>query len=129
MKNVVITSYSRTPIGSFGGSLSSISATKLGAHAIKSALNKINLDPKLVEELYMGNVISSGIGQAPTKQCAIYAGLGPNIPCTTVNKVCSSGMKSIMIAAQAIKSGDSEIVVAGGMESMSNMDINLAMEK
>ena len=121
MKNVVITSYSRTPIGSFGGSLSSISATKLGAHAIKSALNKINLDPKLVEELYMGNVISSGIGQAPTKQCAIYAGLGPNIPCTTVNKVCSSGMKSIMIAAQAIKSGDSEIVVAGGMESMSNI--------
>ena len=121
MKNVVITSYSRTPIGSFGGSLSSISATKLGAHAIKSALDKINLDPKLVEELYMGNVISSGIGQAPTKQCAIYAGLGPDIPCTTINKVCSSGMKSIMIAAQAIKSGDLDVVVAGGMESMSNI--------
>lgn len=121
MKNVVITSYSRTPIGSFGGSLSSISATKLGAHAIKSALDKINLDPKLVEELYMGNVISSGIGQAPTKQCAIYAGLGPDIPCTTINKVCSSGMKSIMIAAQSIKSGDLDVVVAGGMESMSNI--------
>ena len=121
MKNVVITSYSRTPIGSFGGSLSSISATKLGAHAIKSALDKINLDPKLVEELYMGNVISSGMGQAPTKQCAIYAGLGPDIPCTTINKVCSSGMKSIMIAAQAIKSGDLDVVVAGGMESMSNI--------
>ena len=121
MKNVVITSYSRTPIGSFGGSLSSISATKLGAHAIKSALDKINLDPKLVEELYMGNVISSGIGQAPTKQCAIYAGLGTDIPCTTINKVCSSGMKSIMIAAQAIKSGDLDVVVAGGMESMSNI--------
>ena len=121
MKNVVITSYSRTPIGSFGGTLSSISATKLGAHAIQSALKKINLNPKLVEELYMGNVISSGIGQAPTKQCAIYAGLGPNIPCTTINKVCSSGMKAIMIAAQSIKSGDSDIIVAGGMESMSNI--------
>jgi acetyl-CoA C-acetyltransferase len=121
MKNVVITSYSRTPIGSFGGTLSSISATKLGAHAIKSALNKINLDPNLVEELYMGNVISAGLGQAPAKQCAIYAGLGSNIPCTTINKVCSSGMKSIMIAAQSIKSGDAEIIVAGGMESMSNI--------
>ena len=121
MKNVVITSYSRTPIGSFGGGLSSISATKLGAHAIKSALQKINLSPNLVEELYMGNVISSGIGQAPAKQCAIYAELGPNIPCTTINKVCSSGMKSIMMAAQAIKSGDADIIVAGGMESMSNI--------
>ena len=121
MKNVVITSYSRTPIGSFGGGLSSISATKLGAHAIKSALQKINLSPNLVEELYMGNVISSGIGQAPAKQCAIYAELGPNTPCTTINKVCSSGMKSIMMAAQAIKSGDADIIVAGGMESMSNI--------
>ena len=121
MKNVVITSYSRTPIGSFGGTLSSISAPKLGAHAIQSALKKINLDPKLVEELYMGNVISSGIGQAPAKQCAIYAGLGPNIPCTTINKVCSSGMKSIMIAAQSIKSGESDVIIAGGMESMSNI--------
>jgi acetyl-CoA C-acetyltransferase len=121
MKNVVITSYSRTPIGSFGGGLSSMSATKLGAHAIKSALKKINLEPNLVEELYMGNVISSGIGQAPAKQCAIYAELGPNIPCTTINKVCSSGMKSIMMATQVIKSGDANIIVAGGMESMSNI--------
>jgi len=121
MKNVVITSYSRTPIGSFGGALSSMSATKLGAHAIQSALKKINLNANLVEELYMGNVISSGIGQAPAKQCAIYAELGPNIPCTTINKVCSSGMKSIMMATQAIKSGDANIIVAGGMESMSNI--------
>jgi len=121
MKNVVITSYSRTPIGSFGGVLSSMSATKLGAHAIKSALKKIKLNPKLVEELYMGNVISAGIGQAPAKQCSIYAELGPNIPCTTINKVCSSGMKSIMMATQAIKSGDADVIVAGGMESMSNI--------
>ena len=121
MKTVVVTSYARTPIGSFGGKLSSISATKLGAHAIKSAIEKSKITPNQIEEVYMGNVISSGLGQAPAKQAAIYAGIDPNTPCTTINKVCASGMKSIMIAAQTIKNGDKDIVVAGGMESMSQV--------
>ncbi|MBI9042071.1 acetyl-CoA C-acyltransferase [Lutibacter sp.] len=121
MKEVVIVSVARTPIGSFLGSLSNISATKLGATAIKGALNKINLDPNLVDEVYMGNVVSAGLGQAPAKQAAIFAGIPNTVPCTTINKVCSSGMKSIMFAAQAIKCGDAEIVVAGGMENMSSI--------
>jgi len=121
MKEVVIVSVARTPIGSFLGSLSNISAPKLGAVAIKGALAKINLAPKLVDEVYMGNVISAGLGQAPTKQAAIYAGIPDTVPCTTINKVCASGMKSIMLAAQAIKCGDAEIVVAGGMENMSSI--------
>ena len=121
MKEVVIVSVARTPIGSFLGSLSSISATKLGAIAIKGALNKINLDPALVDEVFMGNVVSAGLGQAPAKQAAIFAGIPNTVPCTTINKVCSSGMKSIMFAAQAIKCGDAEIVVAGGMENMSSI--------
>lgn len=121
MKEVVIVSVARTPIGSFLGSLSNIPAPKLGAVAIKGALAKINLAPKLVDEVYMGNVVSAGLGQAPTKQAAIFAGIPNTVPCTTVNKVCASGMKSIMLAAQAIKCGDAEIVVAGGMENMSSI--------
>ena len=118
-KKVVIVSAVRTPIGSFMGALSSVPATKLGAAAIKGALNKINLDPKLVDEVLMGNVVQAGNGQAPARQAAIYAGLPNSVACTTVNKVCASGMKSVMLAAQAIQCGDAEIVVAGGMENMS----------
>jgi acetyl-CoA C-acetyltransferase len=121
MKEVVIVSISRTPIGSFMGSLSSIPATKLGAVAIEGALKKINLDPKLVQEVFMGNVVSAGLGQAPARQAAIHAGIPDSVPCTTVNKVCASGMKSIMLAAQTIALGDADIVVAGGMENMSSI--------
>lgn len=121
MKEVVIVSVARTPIGSFMGSLSSVPATKLGAVAIKGALNKINLSPELVEEVFMGNVVSAGLGQAPARQAAIYAGIPESVPCTTVNKVCASGMKSIMLAAQTIALGDAEVVVAGGMENMSSI--------
>lgn len=121
MKDIVIVSVARTPIGSFLGSLAGISATKLGAVAIKGALNKINLDPQLVDEVFMGNVVSAGLGQAPARQAAIFAGIPDSVPCTTINKVCASGMKAIMFAAQAIKSGDAEIVVAGGMENMSSI--------
>ncbi|MGY0426629.1 MAG: acetyl-CoA C-acyltransferase, partial [Polaribacter sp.] len=119
MKEVVIVSVARTPIGSFMGSLSKIPATKLGAVAIKGALEKIKLAPELVEEVFMGNVVSAGLGQAPARQAAIYAGIPDSVPCTTVNKVCASGMKSIMLATQTIALGDAEIVVAGGMENMS----------
>lgn len=118
-REVVIVSAVRTPIGSFLGSLSNIPATKLGAIAIKGALDKINLDGNLVDEVFMGNVVQAGNGQAPAKQAAIFAGLPDSIPCTTVNKVCASGMKSIAFAAQAIQCGDADIVVAGGMENMS----------
>lgn len=121
MKKVVIVSYSRTPMGSFGGGLSTVSATKLGSIAIKGAMDKINLDPNIIDEVYMGNVISSGLGQAPAKQAAIFAGINNNTPCTTVNKVCSSGMKSVMIAAQSIQAGENDIVIAGGMENMSSV--------
>lgn len=119
MKKVVIVSAVRTPIGSFMGSLSSVTATKLGAVAIKGALDKINLDPNLVDEVLMGNVVQAGVGQAPATQAAIFAGLPDTVPTTTVNKVCASGMKAVMQGAQAIMSGDAEIVVAGGMENMS----------
>ncbi|MEE9407415.1 MAG: acetyl-CoA C-acyltransferase [Polaribacter sp.] len=119
MKEVVIVSVARTPIGSFMGSLSKISAPKLGAAAIKGAIEKINLNPNLIEEVFMGNVVSAGLGQAPARQAAIYAGIPDTVPCTTVNKVCASGMKSIMLAAQTIALGDADIVVAGGMENMS----------
>ena len=118
-KKVVIVSAVRTPIGSFMGTLSSVPATKLGAAAIKGALHKINLDPKLVDEVLMGNVVQAGNGQAPARQAALYAGLSENVACTTVNKVCASGMKAVMQGAQAIMAGDAEIVVAGGMENMS----------
>ena len=118
-KDVVIVSAVRTPIGSFLGSLSTVPAPRLGAAAIKGALDKINLKPELVDEVIMGNVVQAGTGQAPARQAAIYAGLPNTIPCTTVNKVCASGMKAVMQAAQAIQLGDAEIVVAGGMENMS----------
>jgi acetyl-CoA C-acetyltransferase len=121
MKEVVIVSVARTPIGSFMGSLSAIPATKLGAIAIKGALEKINLSPEMVEEVYMGNVVSAGLGQAPARQAAIYAGIPDTVPCTTVNKVCASGMKAIMLAAQTIALGDADIIVAGGMENMSSI--------
>lgn len=119
MNKVVIVSYARTPIGSFLGKLSTIPATKLGSIAIKGALDKINLDPNLVEEVLMGHVVQAGTGQAPARQAALGAGLSDNVPCTTVNKVCASGMKTIMMAAQAIAAGDRDVVVAGGMENMS----------
>lgn len=118
-KKVVIVSAVRTPIGSFMGGLSTVSAPKLGAVAIKGALDKIQLDVNLVDEVFMGNVIQAGVGQAPARQAAIYAGLPTSVACTTVNKVCASGMKSVMLGAQAIMCGDAEIVVAGGMENMS----------
>ncbi|HTG66852.1 MAG TPA: acetyl-CoA C-acyltransferase [Flavobacterium sp.] len=118
-KRVVIVSAARTPIGSFMGALANIPAPKLGAVAIKGALDKIKLDPKLVDEVLMGNVIQAGIGQAPARQAAIFAGLNNSVPCTTINKVCASGMKAVMMASQAIQAGDAEIIVAGGMENMS----------
>lgn len=120
-RDVVIVSVARTPIGSFMGSLSGIPAPKLGAVAIKGALDKINLDPNLVEEVFMGNVVSAGLGQAPARQAAMFAGIPDTVPCTTVNKVCASGMKSIMLGAQTIALGDADIVVTGGMENMSSI--------
>ena len=119
MKEVVIVGAARTPMGSFMGSLSGVSAPKLGATAIRGALEKAGVDGKLVQEVFMGNVLQANVGQAPARQAAIYAGLSDEIPCTTVNKVCSSGMKAIMIAAQSIKAGDNDVVIAGGMENMS----------
>lgn len=119
LKKVVIVSAVRTPIGSFMGGLSSVSAPRLGAIAIKGALDKVQLDANMVEEVFMGNVVQANLGQAPARQAAIYAGLPNSVACTTVNKVCASGMKSVMLGAQAIQCGDAEIVVAGGMENMS----------
>ncbi|WP_111309436.1 acetyl-CoA C-acyltransferase [Confluentibacter sediminis] len=119
IKDVVIVSAVRTPIGSFMGALSTIPATQLGAIAIKGALNKINLKPELIDEVLMGNVVQAGNGQAPARQAAIHAGIPNTVPCTTVNKVCASGMKAVMQAAQSIAIGDNNIVVAGGMENMS----------
>ena len=119
MKDAVIVSAVRTPIGGFGGALSGISAPKLGATAISAAIKKAGILPEDVEEVLMGNVLQAGIGQAPARQASIYAGISENAPCTTINKVCSSGMKAIMMAAQSIKSGDTDIIVAGGMENMS----------
>ncbi|MFT4645633.1 MAG: acetyl-CoA C-acetyltransferase [Planctomycetota bacterium] len=119
MKEVYIISAVRTPIGSFMGSLSSVSASRLGAAAIKGALNKIGMDAKEVDEVYMGNVLSANVGQAPARQAAIFAGISDNVPCTTINKVCASGMKSISLGAQSIMTGDNECVVVGGMENMS----------
>ena len=118
-KRIAIVSAVRTPLGSFMGSLSTVTATKLGATAIKGALDKINLDANLVDEVIMGNVVQAGVGQAPARQAALYAGLPNTVACTTVNKVCASGMKAVMQGAQAIMAGDAEIVVAGGMENMS----------
>ena len=120
-RDVVIVAVARTPIGSFMGSLSGIPAPKLGAIAIKGALNKIKLDPNLVDEVFMGNVVSAGLGQAPARQAAIFAGIPDTVPCTTINKVCASGMKSVILAAQTISLGDADIVIAGGMENMSSI--------
>ena len=115
----VIVSAKRTPLGKFMGGLSTVPAPKLGAIAIQGALEAIGLDATEVDEVYMGNVLQAGVGQAPARQAAIFAGIPDTVPCTTVNKVCSSGMKTIMMAAQAIALGDAEVVVAGGMENMS----------
>ncbi|MCY1519840.1 Acetyl-CoA acetyltransferase [compost metagenome] len=120
MRDVVIVAAVRTPIGSFGGSLAGFSATQLGSFAIKAAIEKAGIKPEFIQEVYMGNVLSAGLGQAPATQAAKFAGL-PDIPATTVNKVCASGTKAIMLAAQSIALGQNEIVVAGGMESMSNV--------
>ncbi|RZK42155.1 MAG: acetyl-CoA C-acyltransferase [Pedobacter sp.] len=124
MKEVVIVSAVRTPIGSFGGSLSSFSATQLGGFAIKAAIEKAGIEPNHIQEVYMGNVLSANLGQAPATQAAKFAGL-PDLPSTTINKVCASGTKAIMLAAQSIALGQNDIVVAGGMESMSNVPFYL----
>lgn len=121
MKEVYIVSAVRTPIGSFNGALAGISAPKLGAAAIKGAMEKINLDPKEVQEVYMGNVLQAGLGQAPARQASLAAGIGSNVPCTTINRVCASGMKAITLGAQSIMLGHSDVVVAGGMENMSQV--------
>jgi len=120
-KEVVIVSAARTPIGSFGGALSTVPATKLGAIAIKGALDKINIKPELIEEVFFGNVIQANLGQAPARQASILAGIPNTVPCTTVNKVCSSGMKAMMIGVQSILAGDNDIVITGGMENMSQI--------
>jgi len=121
MKEVFIVSAVRTPMGSFLGSLSTVPATKLGSAAVKGALDKINLDPKNVQEIYMGNVLQAGEGQAPARQVALGAGLSTGTIATTINKVCASGMKAVSMAAQAIKAGDADVIVAGGMENMSSV--------
>ncbi|MCB9223289.1 MAG: acetyl-CoA C-acyltransferase [Crocinitomicaceae bacterium] len=121
MKEVYIISAVRTPIGSFMGSLASVPATKLGATAIKGALSKAGISADKVDEVFMGNVLQAGLGQAPARQAAIFAGIGQEVPCTTVNKVCASGMKSISLGAQTILAGDNDIVVVGGMENMSQV--------
>lgn len=121
MKEVVIVSAVRTPMGSFGGAFSNVSATQLGSVAIKGAVEKAGINPNEIDEVYMGNVLQANLGQAPARQAAIGAGLNQDVPCTTINKVCSSGMKSIMLAAQSIMCGDNEVVVAGGMENMSTV--------
>lgn len=120
-KSVYIVSAVRTPMGSFQGALSSVPATQLGATAIKGALEAAKMNPEHIDEVFMGNVLQAGVGQAPARQAAMAAGLGQNVPCTTVNKVCASGMKSIALASQAILSGDADLVVAGGMENMSQV--------
>ena len=120
-KSVYIIGFARTPIGSLSGSLSAVSAPQLGATAIKEAIKRAGVKAEDIQEVFMGNVVSAGIGQAPAQQASIFAGIPTNVPCTTVNKVCASGMKSIMLGAQSILNGDNDIVVAGGMESMSNI--------
>ncbi len=125
MKDVFIVSFARTPVGGFGGSLSSFSATQLGAIAIKGALERANTKPEMVEEVFMGNVISAGLGQAPATQAMIYAGIPNTVPATTVNKVCASGSKAIIMGAQSVMLGVNDVVVCGGMESMSNVPFYL----
>ncbi len=121
MEKVYILSTVRTPIGSFGGALSSIAATELGSVAMKGALKKANISGDVLDEVFFGNVVSANLGQAPAKQASLGAGIPHSVPCTTVNKVCSSGMKAVMLGAQSIMLGQNDIVMAGGMESMSNI--------
>lgn len=121
MREVYIVGAARTPMGSFMGALAKVAAPQLGATAIKGALEKGGVDPKNIDEVFMGNVLQANLGQAPARQAALGAGIGENVPCTAINKVCASGMKAIAIAAQSIKCGDNEIVVAGGMENMSQV--------
>lgn len=121
IKDVYIVSAVRTPMGSYGGVLASVPATKLGAAAIKGAIEKAGISASEVQEVFMGNVLQANLGQAPARQAAIFAGLDQNVPCTTVNKVCASGMKSVMLAAQSIMCGDNDVVIAGGMENMSSV--------
>jgi acetyl-CoA C-acetyltransferase len=121
MKKVYIVAAVRTPMGSFGGTLSSVAATHLGAAAIQGAIQKSGIDATLIDEVFMGNVLQANLGQAPARQAAMFAGLIDKVPCTTVNKVCASGMKSISLAAQSIIAGDNHIVIAGGMENMSQV--------
>lgn len=121
MKDVYIVSAVRTPIGSFGGSLSALTAVQLGSIAIKGALEKAGIQPTEINEMFFGNVVSAGLGQAPARQAAVGAGIGYNVPCTTINKVCASGMKAVMIGAQSIMLGQNDVIMAGGMESMSNI--------
>lgn len=125
MTKTVIVAAARTPIGSFQGSLSSLTAPQLGAVAIKAALQRAGISGDQVQEVIMGNVLTSGIGQAPARQAAIFAGLPNTVPCTTIGKVCGSGLKTVMLADQAIRAGDAEVIVAGGMESMSNTPYSL----
>ncbi|AFN75433.1 acetyl-CoA acetyltransferase [Melioribacter roseus P3M-2] len=120
MKKVVITHALRTPIGSFNGGLSQLSAPQLGSRVIKAILEKSNIEPSLIDEVIMGNVLTAGIGQAPARQAALYAGLPEKTECLTINKMCGSGLKAVMLAAQAIQCGDADIIIAGGQESMSN---------
>ncbi len=121
MREVYIMSISRTPIGALGGVLSSLTATQLGSAAAKEAIKRAGIEPSQVQEVIMGNVLSANVGQAPAQQVAVFSGIPDSVPCTTVNKVCASGMKAIMLAAQSIQLGHSDIVLAGGMESMSNV--------
>lgn len=121
MKKVYIVAAARTPMGCFGGALSSVAATHLGAAAIQGALQKGGVNKTIVDEVFMGNVLQANLGQAPARQAALFAGLSENVPCTTINKVCASGMKSIALAAQSIMTGDNHVVVAGGMENMSQV--------
>lgn len=129
MKNVVIVGAQRTPIGSFGGSLAGFSTPELGAAAISGLLKKSGCSPKEVQEVIMGCVLTAGVGQAPARQAAMKAGLDKNTPCTTVNKVCASGMKAVMMAANQIQLGEADVIVAGGMESMSNVPYYLPKQR
>ena len=120
-RDVYIIGMARTPIGSFNGALSTVPAVRLGATAIKEALSRAGVEPGQVDEVFMGNVLTANEGQAPANQASIYAGIPTSVPCTTLNKVCASGMKAIMAGTQSILLGDNAVVVAGGMESMSNV--------
>lgn len=126
MEEVFIVSIARTPIGAYGGGLSGFSATALGSHAIRAAVERAGIGPELVQDVYMGNVLSANLGQAPARQAALGAGLPASVNCTTINKVCASGMKSVMLAAQSIQLGHTDIIVAGGMESLTNVPYYLS---